>query len=169
MPFLDLSNYFWECQRKKPIKIMIFTEGTILGPKNKLLFYFCSTYVPIGACANKIQLWENQGAEIIYLTSRKKLKKVKGIAALLGKYHFCGTRLYYREGKQSYKDIVEEVTPDILIEDDCSSIGGTDQMCITHVKPEIKCRIQSVVTKEFMGIDHVPDKLENLSGSDKKG
>ena len=66
-----------------------------------------------------------------------------------------GTRLYYRNEGESYKDIAEEIKPDILIEDDCKSIGGENQMCITFVEPKIKQNIKSIVIKEFQGIDKV--------------
>jgi hypothetical protein len=36
-----------------------------------------------------------------------------------------------RRGKESYSDIAEAVMPDILVEDDCESIGGSNQMTIT--------------------------------------
>jgi len=52
--------------------------------------------------------------------------------------------------------------PDILIEEDCRSIGGQWQMCITHVEPELKSKIKSIVVKEFKGIDHLPDDLPDL-------
>ncbi len=52
--------------------------------------------------------------------------------------------------------------PDVLIEDDCESIGGAGEMVITHVKPEIKTKIKSFAVKEFEGIDHLPDKVFEL-------
>lgn len=142
--------------------IMLFAEGTVLGPKNILGLYFHAKYIPIGNCRKKIRSWEEQGAEIVYITSRKTESQVNEIQNLLEKYDFPGTRIYYREKNQKYKDIVEAVLPDILIEDDCRSIGGQWQMCITQVKPERKTKIKSIVVKEFKGIDHLPDSLTAL-------
>jgi hypothetical protein len=51
---------------------------------------------------------------------------------------------------------------DVLVEDDCESIGGADQMTITYIKPDIKNRIKSIVVKENGGIDHLPDNIEAL-------
>ncbi|MEL7656089.1 MAG: hypothetical protein AAGU75_09290 [Bacillota bacterium] len=143
-------------------KIMIFTEGTILGPKSFLGLYFHARYISIGRCIEKIRCWEEQGAEIVYITSRKSEKQVGEIRNLLERYRFPGSQLYYRERKQKYKDLVEQVMPDVLIEDDCRSIGGQWQMCITHVKPELKEIITSIAVKEFKGIDHLPDLLTDL-------
>ncbi len=150
--------------------IMLFAEGTVLGPKSILGLYFHTKYIPIANCREKIRAWEEQGAEIVYITSRKTEKQVDEIKDLLEKYDFPGRRLYYRDRKQKYKDIVEAVMPDILIEDDCRSIGGQWQMCITHVNPELKEKMKSIVVKEFKGIDHLPDLSGTLSdyNSDKK-
>lgn len=82
-------------------------------------------------------------------------------------YQFPGQRLYFRDKGQKYKDIVEAVMPDILLEDDYRSIGGQWQMCITYVKPEIKSGIKSIVVKEFKGIDDLPSKLANLRLTDQ--
>ncbi len=144
------------------VRILVFTEGTVLGPKNIFQHFFCSKYIPIGGCVEKLRHWEAQGAELLYCTSRKGEPYRNAIASILRSFHFPGTRLYYRSGKQRYKDIVEEIIPDILIEDDCKSLGGAWQMCITDVKPEIKGRIKSIAVKEFTGIDALPDSLTEL-------
>jgi len=62
---------------------------------------------------------------------------------------------------------VETLKPDILIEDDCKSIGGAWQMCITIVKPDIKKNILSIAVPEFRGIDHLPLNIEKLLGFNK--
>lgn len=144
------------------LRIMIFTEGTILGPKSFLCHFSHSSYVPIGDSVERLKVWGQQGAEILYVSSRKKEKHVEKIKELLIKYDFPGECLYYRGVGQKYKDIVEEVIPDVLIEDDCRSIGGSWQMCITYVKPEIKAKIKSIVVKEFKGIDCLPCRLQDL-------
>lgn len=141
--------------------IMIFAEGTILKPKSWLSLYYHDNYIPIGNAVDIIEKWQHQGANIIYCTSRRKKQAVK-LAALLRKLGFTGISLIVREQKEAYKDIVEILQPDILIEDDCRSIGGAWQMCITKVKPEIKAKIVSIVVPEFKGIDTLPHVLEEL-------
>ena len=49
-----------------------------------------------------------------------------------------------------------------MIEDDCESIGGEKEMTITFVKSEIKQKIKSIIIKEFNGIDHLPDNVEEI-------
>ena len=160
-----LSNTIKECnsyQKEKTIKIMIFTEGTILGPKNIFRHFDHASYIPIKDSVNLIKSWQQQGTEIMYLTSRKKEKHIHEIKNLLLKNHFPGQCLFYRGEGQRYKDIVELVIPDILIEDDCWSIGGKWQMAITYVEPEIKDKVKSIIVKEFTGIDNLPLQVTEL-------
>ncbi len=61
------------------IKIMIFTEGTVLKPPSVFQHFNHESYLPIGNAASLISVWEAQGAEINYLTSRKHPKQIKQI------------------------------------------------------------------------------------------
>jgi hypothetical protein len=141
--------------------IMLFVEGTIMKPKSWFALYNHKAYIPIGNAVNKIKEWERQGANIIYCTSRKK-RQANDIASLLKRYDFEGAYLVSRDPKEKYQDIVETLRPDILIEDDCKSIGGEWQMCITNVCKDIKETIISIVVPEFKGIDHLPNDLNQL-------
>jgi hypothetical protein len=143
------------------LTIMLFTEGTVLKPRSWFSLYNHNAYIPIGNAVNIIRGWQQQGANIIYCTSRKK-RQADDIAALLRRFGFAGSILLSKESKESYKDIVEELQPDILIEDDCKSIGGASQMCITKVIPEIREIITSIVVPEFKGIDHLPINIDQL-------
>jgi|TARA_Y100000294_G_scaffold4445_1_gene4549 hypothetical protein len=160
------------------MKILIFTEGTIIMHKNAV----CHTrdeivqqveneeksvpdyksYVPVGNAVKKLQNWKNDGAEILYLTSRKKSEEIQQIQNVLKKFKFPDGQLLFRQKDEEYKDVAERIVPDALVEDDCESIGGIDEMTITHVKPEIKKKIKSIPIKEFGGIDHLPDKISAL-------
>ena len=51
---------------------------------------------------------------------------------------------------------------DILIEDDCESIGGEPEMTYSHIREDLKPKIKSIIVKEFQGIDHLPDSLTAL-------
>jgi len=144
------------------LSIMIFDEGTILKPKSWFSLYHHKSYIPIGNCVEIIKGWQEQGANILYVTSRKG-RQAQDIAALLKKYGFTGTELYYRGAGEKYKDIIEKAQPDVLIEDDCKSIGGTWQMCITNVAPYIKEKIVSIVVEEFKGIDSLPRDISALT------
>ncbi|MEA4974052.1 MAG: hypothetical protein VB119_12930 [Candidatus Metalachnospira sp.] len=149
------------------ITVIIFVEGTIIKPKSWLSVYNHNSYIPIGNSVRIIETWQGQGANIIYCTSRRK-KQAKNIAVLLKRFGFSGVFLAVREQKEKYKDIIEALKPDVLIEDDCKSIGGAWQMCITKVKPEIRKNILSIVVPEFGGIDHLPLDIKELTSSSEK-
>lgn len=120
------------------------------------------SYVPVGDAVKKLRHWRKDGAEILYLTSRRKPKEIKNIEDVLKKYGFPDGQFLFRRKAEEYKDVAEKNIPDVLVEDDCESIGGRDKMTIAHVKPEIKRKIKSIPIKEFGGIDNLPDKISAL-------
>lgn len=121
-----------------------------------------ASYIPVGNAVEKLKSWQKQGAEILYLSSHEIAEDVEKDKSVLEKYDFPKGQIFYRQNAESYKDIAEKIIPDLLIEDDCESIGGEKEMTITFVKPEVKQRIKSIVVKEFDGIENLPDKLEDL-------
>jgi len=128
-----------------------------------------ASYVPVENAVKKIKGWQEQGAEILYLSSHTT-QDVNKDTLVLKKYGFPEGRVFYRASGQRYRDIAETVLPDVLIEDDCESIGGEKEMTITHVRPEYKKGITSIVVKEFGGIDHLPATLAELKTyTDTKG
>lgn len=156
-----MKKIYLNTEYHSDLTIMVFAEGTILKPKSWLTLYNHNSYIPIGNAVDIIKSWKQQGANIIYCTSRKK-KQADDMANTLREYGFVGTFLVAREHKESYKDIVENLHPDILVEDDCKSIGGAWQMCITKVIPEIKEKIKSIVVPEFKGIDNLSTDIKQL-------
>jgi len=160
------------------MKILIFTEGTILMHKNAVghdrstivqqvmenepSVKNYAEYVPVGNAVEKIQKWQGRGGEIVYLTSRRTDKEVNDIHVVLQKHNFSAGVLEFRKDGEEYKDVAERVMPDILIEDDCESIGGEKEMTYPHIAVEARGKIKSVVVKEFEGIDHLPDDISSL-------
>jgi len=68
----------------------------------------------------------------------------------------------FRQKGEEYKDLAEKLMLDILVEDDCESIGGEQEMTYPHIRPDFKEKIKPVVAKEFSGIDHLPDKISQF-------
>lgn len=125
--------------------------------------YDIVSYIPVGNAVDKLTKWQNQGAEICYLSSRRIKTEIETIRSILHKFHFPNAdNLYFRQPGEDYKDVAERLMPDVLIEDDCESIGGAKEMTYTFIKPELKAKIKSVPVPEFGGIDHLPDTLEKL-------
>ena len=135
------------------MRILVFTEGTSIRYTLK---------IPSGNAPAKLQKWKGQGAEITYLTSRTTPEELAIVRRLLEQYEFPQGELFHRREGEAYKDVAEHILPDVLIEDDCESIGGEVEMVYPHIKPELKTRIKSIVVKEGGGIDHLPDSLVDL-------
>lgn len=171
------------------MKILVFLQGTLIMHKSAAgktreeiieqvkaqgeSVRDFGSYVPIGNAVEKLNKWAKQHAEIFYLSALTEDKKVRGDEIvgsdglkvdqeILDRYGFPKGEIYHRKKGESYAQIAEKVMPDILIEDDCESIGGTKEMTITFIKPEIKRRIKSIAIKEFGGIDYLPDDLSVL-------
>ena len=121
-----------------------------------------ASYVPIGDAAEKLKRWQKDGAEILYLTSRRRSEEIEQIRDVLKKHGFPEGELLYRLESEGYKDVAERIVPGVLIEDDCESIGGTQEMTITHVRLEIRKEIKGIAVREFGGVEHLPDNASSL-------
>ena len=75
-----------------------------------------------------------QLSEKRYLTSRVKAKEVEDINSVLKTHGFPEGQLLFRQKGEEYKDVAEKAMPNVLIEDDCESIGGIEKMTYTHIK-----------------------------------
>jgi len=160
------------------MKIMVFLHGTAIMHKNALgrtreervkqvldgdeSLYDFASYVPVGNVVRKLLVWRQQGAEIVYLSSHMKVEEVEQDKVVLRNHGFPDGQIFFRHNGESYSDVAESVLPDILIEDDCESIGGDAEMTYPHIRPELKARIKSIIVKEFGGIDHLPDDVDGL-------
>ena len=173
------------------MKILVFLQGTTLMhrdgvghkrqeivkqviDKNKSVRDF-KTYLPVANAVKKLKIWKNQGVEICYLsplTDSKKAREDERIVfkedtrvekMVLDNNNFPPGRIYHRKSNENYKDVVEKIKPlpNIIVEDDCESIGK-DQITYPTLKAELKKKIKSIIVKEFGGIDHLPDKLSDL-------
>ena len=123
-----------------------------------------ASYIPVGNAPKKLKEWKGQGAIICYLSSNENAKDVETDKSILKKHAFPDGRIFYRRNGEEYKDVVERIRPlpDVIVEDDCESIGGKVEMVYPNLKPELRDRIKSIVVKEFGGIDHIPDKISEL-------
>lgn len=119
-------------------------------------------YIPVGSVVTKLKNWVNQGAEIVYLSSHETIKDVEKDEVVLSRYNFPKGKVYFRQNSETYGDVVKRILPDVLIEDDCESIGGEPEMTYPNMEPESRQKVKSIVVKEFQGIDHLPDGIQNL-------
>jgi hypothetical protein len=116
-----------------------------------------ASYVPIGGAAAKVRRWVEAGAEIVYLSSHRRRDFVAADEAVLRRHGFPRAPVAYRAPDESYADLALRVRPDVIVEDDCESIGGSSEMTHPALPEEARARIKCVVVREFEGIDHLPD------------
>lgn len=138
----------------KNMKIMIFIEGTTFQTKPFLFLFTKRGYKPIRNAVKLVNALYDIGNEI-YLCSYVRKSRYDFIKSIVDFYGMRYTEILCRDKRESYNEIVERIKPNILIEDDCKSIGGLKNCCITYVKKEIKRDIQSIIVPEFAGIDNV--------------
>ena len=163
---------------KKKLRILIFLHGTSIMHKNAFglsreeiikqvkddvddSISDFATYIPICNVVKKLTTWQNQGAEILYLSSHKSLVNVINDETVLRKYNFPKGPIFFRK-ENDWNLRIEEAKPDILIEDNCESIGGEHQITYPNLKKELKSKINSIIVKEFSGIDNLPDNIYEL-------
>lgn len=91
----------------------------------------------------------------IYLCSYVRNRRYAFIKSIIDHYGMKYTEILCRDKGEQYSDIVERIRPHILIEDDCRSIGGQAEWCITQVKEQLKRSIHSIIVPEFKGIDDI--------------
>lgn len=160
------------------MRIMVFLHGTAIMHSNaagktreeRVRQFFdgdaslhdFSSYVPVEDAVAKLQRWHQQGAEIVYLSSRRRPEDIEIDKLVLRKHSFPEGQVFFRQGSEQYSDVAEAVLPDILVEDDAKCIGGEREMTYPHLKPELKAKIKSIVVEEFGGIDHLPDDIRAL-------
>jgi hypothetical protein len=162
------------------MKILVFLHGTTIMHKNarglarpeivkqvmesEESVHDYTRYIAVGNAVEKLQQWNAQGATICYLSSHKNAEDVAEDEFVLKKYAFPDGQIFYRQNREEYKDVVERIRPlpDVIVEDDCESIGGEVEMVYPSLKPELKNKIKSIVVREFEGIDDTPDQLSKL-------
>ena len=167
------------------MKILVFLHGTIIMHRGaaghsreervrqvldgEASVHDYEAYVPVGNAVEKLQRWQNQGAEIIYLSSHRNPVNVEKDRDVLNRFGFPPGEVLFRHEHQAYEDVAESVLPDVLIEDDCESIGGEGEMVYPHIAPALQQKITSIVVREFEGIDHLPDTVADLFNASRRG
>ena len=120
------------------------------------------SYIPIDNAVRKLQEWKKQGAKIMYLSSHKINEDVEKDKLVLKKYNFPKGQIFHCKENEDWQDIIKKIKPDVIIEDNCESIGGIAEMTYPNLSSKLKENIKSVVVEEFTGIDHLPDEISKI-------
>ncbi len=143
------------------MRILVFTEGTATRHPSQERFSDVATFIPTDGAVEKLARWHEQGAEICYLTSRRWNEDHHAVEATLRRFGFPPGELHYRREGEEYVDVAGRVRPDVLIEDDCFSIGWDE---VTTPKLKADWGIKGIVVPEFGGLAHLPDDHGDLLG-----
>ncbi len=191
VPKETVEKILFELSNKSQIKILIFLQGTIIVHKGTVgksrseivqqvinqeeVVRDFASYEPIGQAVAKLNKWAEQGAEIVYLSALTKNKKArgdelvgdKGLKAdqdIINKFGFPKGEIFQRQPNESYADVIGRIKPlpNILIEDNCESIGGLEKMVSSQIEPSKRNQIKLVVVPEFAGLDHLPNNIKDL-------
>ncbi len=141
------------------VKLLIFAEGTATQHPSEEKFFDVPSFIPTKGTVEKLRSWQRWDAEIRYLTSQRWDGNPQAVEATLRRFHFPPGILHYREEGEEYVDVVKRIHPDILIEDDCRSIGR-QEMITPKLKPD--WNIHGIVVPEFGGLSHLPDDPQEL-------
>lgn len=160
------------------MRLLIFLQGTLLMHRTGLSrtraerveqsragldpsLRDLAAYVPIGGAVGKVRGWQGQGAEVEYLTSHRDPNDVALDSAVLVRTGFPSGKILARGPGTTYGDVVGRALPDLLLEDDCESLGPAE-ISYFQVDPGLRSRIRSIIVPEFGGVDHLPDSLPAL-------
>jgi hypothetical protein len=122
-----------------------------------------AAYVPVGGAVAKLRRWQDAGAVVDYLSSHRNPDDVALDALVLRTHDFPAGRVLARLPGETYGDIAGREAPDVLIEDDCESIGA-EQITYPQIPSGVRARIKSIIIPEFGGIDQLPDDPQALLG-----
>jgi len=86
-------------------------------------------YVPVDGAVAKLRRWHGAGAAIDYLSSHRDPADVAADKLVPRRHGFPDGRVFSRAPGETYGDLAARERPDVLVEDDCESIGAHHITC----------------------------------------
>jgi hypothetical protein len=121
-----------------------------------------ASYLPAEAAVRKAAAWQRAGAQICYLSSHQAAADVALDRDVLARHGFPAGPVFARQPGESYADVARRAGADLLIEDDCESIGGVAQTTQASLAASPGRAVHCIVVPEFGGLAHLPDDLGQL-------
>jgi hypothetical protein len=160
------------------IRILVFLHGTAImhaaglgvgraervrqsRERNSSVLDFAS-YVPTAGAVEKLRSWERHGAEIAYLSSHQNTTDLAMDEAVLETHGFPAGQIHRRDFGESYRQLAIRLMPDLIIEDDCESIGGGRQTVAGQLTRLGCVTPRCIVVPEFGGLAHLSDDPDGL-------
>ena len=120
--------------------------------------------MPVGEAVATLARWQGQGAQICYLSSHRRPQHVAQDIAVLKHFGLPAGEVLFGQPADGYADVARRALPDVLIEDECESLGGEVEMTYPHLRADAQARVTGIVVREFEEIDHLPDLLLEVGG-----
>lgn len=172
------------------MKVLVYLHGTVIMHKSgesktpaerrtqvldendKTIADF-ENYVPIDNANDVLTAWKAGGVEIVYMSPHKNEADLNKDRKVLERYNFPQGKIVHRAFFRGYRKIVKSELPDVIIEDDCESIGAMikerykflpdpvvvllkqKEMIYPCLQKDVKRKIKSIVVEEFSGIDAI--------------
>ena len=119
-----------------------------------------ASYVPTEGTVARLAGWAASGAEIAYLSSHRRTVDVAADEVVLRAHGFPPGPVLHRRPGESYADVAARAGADVVVEDDCESIGGAREMVVPD--PARAPGLRAVMVPEFGGLAHLPDSPASL-------
>lgn len=107
------------------------------------------SYIPVGDAVRKVRAWQQQGAEIVYLSPARRIEQTPDV---LARHGFPDGPVAFRSPGETWQDVVARIQPDILIEDDCESIGGEAEMTFPQLQPELRPVLHPLSSRNLVAL-----------------
>jgi hypothetical protein len=121
-----------------------------------------ASYVPTPGTTEVLAAWERTGAKLVYLSSHRREDDVQTDESVIARHGFPAGPVHGRLAGEDYGSLVERLELDVLVEDDCESIGGAAQTCAAQLSPEAKRATRCIVLPEFTGLSGLPVDPDEL-------
>jgi hypothetical protein len=160
------------------VRILVFLHGTAImhrsavgraraervrqsRQRDRSVLDFAS-YVPTEAAVEKVRAWHGHGAAIAYLSSHQDVAVVELDRAVLAAHGFPAGTVFSRDPGESYADVARRAGADVVVEDDCESIGGRSRTVAAGLAAAPGRAVTSVIVPEFGGLAHLPSEPAEL-------
>jgi hypothetical protein len=121
-----------------------------------------ASYVPTPGTAARLAAWQRHGAILVYLSSHRHPDDIRTDAAVIRRHGFPAGPVHGRQPGEDYGPLAERLGLDVLVEDDCESIGGAAQTCAAQLSPAGTQSLRCVVLPEFSGLAGLPEDPAEL-------
>jgi hypothetical protein len=121
-----------------------------------------ASYVPTPGTAEKLAAWQRNGATLAYLSSHRRADDLSADESVIRRHGFPPGPVHGRQQDEDYGSLVARLRLDVLIEDDCESIGGAAQTCAAQLSHDSGQATRCIVLPEFAGLAELPDNPAGL-------